>query len=104
MTPKTQDWAGRSARSRRRCGLSMAGVLVSFALGVALPASAGASGVYVTNSNSPSVSVFAIGAGGVLLPVACDFATICRTGAGPLGVAIDPSASHLYTANSNAAS
>ena len=83
-------------RSRLRCVLFVAGVLVLFAVGVVVPAGAGATGVYVSNSSSNSVSVFGIGAGGVLAPVACDPTTICKTGSGPLGVAVDPvSYTHL---------
>jgi DNA-binding beta-propeller fold protein YncE len=89
---------------RTRSGLSAASVAIWFALAVLVPAGAGASGVYVTNSTSASVSVFGIGAGGALSPIACDFTTNCHTGAGPVGVAVDPSASHLYVTNSNAAS
>jgi hypothetical protein len=48
--------------------------------------------------------VFSIGAGGVLAPVACDPATICKTGSSPSGVAIDPSGSHLYVSNHGSAS
>ena len=55
--------------------------------------------LYVTNHGSNSVSVFAIGAGGVLAPVTCDPATICKTGTNPDGVAVDPSGSHLYVSN-----
>jgi PKD repeat protein len=81
------------------------GVLVSLALGVAAPAGAGASNVYVSNSGSGgSVSVFSIGAGGVLAPLACVPATNCLTGGAPLGVAIDPSAAHLYVADSGSGS
>jgi len=67
-------------------------------------AGVGATGVYVANSNSNSVSVFGIGAGGVLAPVACDPTTICKTGSGPIGVAVDPSASHVYVTNRISAS
>jgi hypothetical protein len=42
------------------------------------------------------LSVFAIGAGGVLSPVACDPTTICKTGTSPQGIAIDPSGHHVY--------
>ena len=83
----------------------MAGVLASFTLGMVAPAGAGATNVYVSNSGSGgSVSVFSIGAGGVLAPIACVPTPSCLTGGSPLGVAIDPSAGHLYVANSGSES
>ena len=45
------------------------------------------------------MSVFSIGAGGVLSPVVCNPTTICKTGTAPQAVAVDPSASHLYVTN-----
>src|SRR2546427_325037 len=48
---------------------------------------------------SGSVSVFSIGAGGVLAPVTCDPTTICKTGSNPYQVAVDPTGSHLYVTN-----
>jgi 6-phosphogluconolactonase (cycloisomerase 2 family) len=56
--------------------------------------------LYVANTTTAgSVSVFAIGAGGVLSPVACDPTTICKTGKNPTAVALDPSGRHLYVMN-----
>ena len=73
----------REGRCRWRAGWGArfgAVTLVACVLGAALPAGAGASGVYVTNLNSNSVSVFSIGAGGALAPVTCDPTTVCKTG------------------------
>jgi hypothetical protein len=44
--------------------------------------------------------VFAIGAGGALAPVTCDPLTVCKTGANPQAIAVDPSGSHVYAVNS----
>ena len=77
----------------------MAGALALSALGAVVPAGAGAIGVYVSNNGSNSVSVFGIGAGGVLAPMPCNPATTCQTGTNPEGVAVDPSGSHVYVVN-----
>jgi DNA-binding beta-propeller fold protein YncE len=56
--------------------------------------------LYVVNgAPDNSVSVFAIGSGGVLAPVACDPTTVCQTGAGPKGIAVDPIGEHVYVSN-----
>ena len=47
------------------------------------------------------MSVFSFGAGGVLSPVTCNPTTICKTGALPQGVAVDPSGSHVYVADAS---
>jgi hypothetical protein len=73
----------REGRCRWRAGWGArfgAVTLVACVLGAALPAGAGASGVYVSSLNSSSMSVFSIGVGGALAPVACDPTTICKTG------------------------
>jgi DNA-binding beta-propeller fold protein YncE len=48
--------------------------------------------LYVPNDGANSVSVYSIGAGGALTPVACSPASNCRTGSGPgnFGIAIGP--------------
>jgi hypothetical protein len=75
---------------RPRFAQSAAAVLVVFALAFVVPAGAGASGVFVSNSGSSSLSVFGIGLGGVLSPLVCDPATVCKAGVTPIGLAIDP--------------
>jgi hypothetical protein len=56
--------------------------------------------VYAINgAPDSSVSVFAIGSGGVLAPVACDPTTFCKTGGGPKGIAVDPIGKHVYVSN-----
>src|SRR5207244_12693807 len=40
----------------------------------------------------------------VISPVACDPTSVCKTGTTPLGVAVDPSGSHLYVSNYNSGS
>lgn len=55
--------------------------------------------VYAINGGvggAGSVSVFAIGAGGVLAPVTCDPTTFCKTGGSPKGLAVDPIGKHVY--------
>jgi hypothetical protein len=84
---------------RPRFAQSAAAVVVVFALAFVVPAGAGATGVFVSDSGSSSLSVFGIGLGGVLSPLVCDPATVCKTGVTPMGLAIDPSASHLYVAD-----
>ena len=70
---------------------------------VAVEVDPSGSHLYVTNSGTGptgnSVSVFSIGAGGVLSPVSCDPATICKTDAQPEGLAIEATGKHLYTSN-----
>jgi 6-phosphogluconolactonase (cycloisomerase 2 family) len=68
----------------------------------AVPASATASGIYVSNFASNSVSPFSILSSGALSPIACDPATSCLAGNKPKGIAIDPSGRFAYVVNSNA--
>lgn len=53
----------------------------------------------INGAPDSSVSVFAIGSGGVLAPVACDPTTFCKTGGGPKGIAVDPIGKHVYVSN-----
>lgn len=53
----------------------------------------------INGAPDASVSVFAIGSGGVLAPVACDPTTFCKTGGGPKGIAVDPIGKHVYVSN-----
>jgi DNA-binding beta-propeller fold protein YncE len=75
---------------------------------VAVAVDPSGSHLYVSNSGSGaggnSVSVFSIGADGLLAPVTCDPATICKTGQTPDGLAIEATGKHLYTSNNNASS
>src|SRR6476469_5816330 len=82
-------------RSIRRCMLFVAAAI---ALAVSAPAVAGGATLYVSGLGSFSLNAYSIGADGTPAPVTCDPATACHGGAGG-GVAVDPTASHVYVAN-----
>ena len=64
-----------------------------------VPALAGATGLFVTNSGSNTVSPFSLNGDGSLSPVLCSPMVLCQTGSGPAGAAINPSGTFLYAAN-----
>ena len=83
--------AGRRAR---------AAVIMALVVSAIVPATAGAVTLYVSNFNGSSVSVFDL-ASGVPAPVACDPTTACKSNPFPAAIAVDPSASHVYTASND---
>jgi 6-phosphogluconolactonase len=87
----------------RRATLAIVALLLA-AAGALAPEVAGAINVYVTGLASNSVSPFSTTATGALTPIACSQLSACSTGPKPKGIAIDPTGSYAYVANSNSAS
>lgn len=82
-----------------RVRLSVLGVVLG--LLACLPASAGATDLYVSSQGQNTISVFSIGSGGALTPVACSTAN-CSTSGGTEQLVITPDNRFMYTANAGA--
>jgi 6-phosphogluconolactonase (cycloisomerase 2 family) len=86
-------------RLPRKPVLAVVAALAAWGSASATAEVANATGLFVSDNGSASVSPFSINGDGSLTPVACDPLTTCAAGSNPEGTAIDPTGRFLYVAS-----